>query len=248
MARPKKTDSDKLVAIVDSFFTSEAAGNPAKLKCSLLEEYASRLGERAKAYDFRRDEKVRRRIEELKALVRNENGMGIQLGNPYKSLDVSKIMKTRQDPNALRTALGELDSYWRCIYESTLQIRKDSVAVASERKQLENDCESIRKEYRIIQKERDDYRSEVRRLTVENRYLRKMLRTYLYPALANEILRDDNQLKNSETEVTPQAKEKLIDGKFPSATGVAYAEDRKMLSREEELLRQMWDSISEERL
>ena len=55
MARPKKTDSDELVAIVDSFFTTEAAGNPAKLKCSLLEEYSARIGKPAKAYDFRRD-------------------------------------------------------------------------------------------------------------------------------------------------------------------------------------------------
>ena len=58
MARPRKTDSDELVALVDSYFTTEAAGNPAKLKCSLLEEYAARLGKAAKAYDFRRDEKV----------------------------------------------------------------------------------------------------------------------------------------------------------------------------------------------
>ena len=73
-----------------------------------------------------------------------------------------------------------------------------------------------------------------------------MLRTYLYPALANEILADENQLKNPETEVTAQAKEKLIDGKFPSAASAAYAGDRKMISREEELLRQMWDAIPEE--
>ena len=49
MARPKKTESDELVAILDSFFTSEAAGNPAKLKCSLLEEYAARLGKQSLA-------------------------------------------------------------------------------------------------------------------------------------------------------------------------------------------------------
>jgi hypothetical protein len=245
MARPKKTESDELVAILDSFFTSEAAGNPAKLKCSLLEEYAARLGKQAKAYDFRRDEKVRRRIEELKALVRNENGMGIQLGNPYKSLDVARIMKTRQDPDALRAALGELDSYWRYIYESTLQIRCDAETGASERKQLEKDCEALRKENEALRKEHTVSESEVRSLTIENRYLRKMLRTYLYPALANEILADENQLKNPDTEATTQAKEKLIDGKFPSAASAAYADDKKMISREEELLRQMWASIPE---
>ena len=245
MARPKKTESDELVAIVDSFFTSEAAGNPVKLKCSLLEEYAARLGKQVKAYDFRRDEKVRRRIEELKTLVRNENGMGIQLGNPYKSLDVARIMKARQDPDALRVVLGELDAYWRYVYESALQIRCDADAAASARKQLKKDCETLREENEALRKEHAASRSETRSLTIENRYLRKMLRTYLYPALANEILANENQLKNPDTEVTAKAKEKLIDGKFPSAASTAYAGDRKMISREEELLRQMWDSIPE---
>ena len=246
MARPKKTDSNELIAIVDSYFTTEAAGNPAKLKCSLLEEYAARIGKQVKAYDFRRDEKVRLRIDELKALVRNENGMGIQLGNPYKSLDVEKIMKARQDPDELRTALGELDAYWRYVYESTLQIRRDSEKEISEKKQLKEQCESLFQEKEASQKAYAEARSEVRSLTVENRYLRKMLRTYLYPALANEILVEENQLKNPDTEVTPQAKNKMIDGKFPSSAGEALSGDAKMLSREEELLKQMWNSVQEE--
>ena len=243
MARPKKTDSDELLAIVDSYFTTEAAGNPSRLKCSLLEEYAARLGKQIKAYDFRRDEKVRRRIEELKALVKNENGMGIQLGNPYKSLDVARIMKARQDPDELRIALGELDSYWRYVYESTLEIRKDAETAAAQKKQLEEAHAALLQEKESLKKSNEDSRSEIRKLTIENRYLRKMLRTYLYPALANEILVDENQLKNPDTEATPLAKGKLVDGKFPSPVSAAFDEDRKILSREEELLKQMWDSI-----
>jgi len=80
-------------------------------------------------------------------------------------------------------------------------------------------------------------------LTVENRYLKKMLRTYLFPALANEILTEENQIKNPDTEVTPRAKDKLIDGIFPSSVSSIFSEDRGILSQEEELLKQMWDSI-----
>lgn len=245
MARPKKTDSDELLAIVDSYFTTEAAGNPSKLKCSLLEEYAVRLGKPIKAYDFRRDEKVRQRIEELKTLVKNENGMGIQLGNPYKNLDVARIMKARQDPDELRKVLGELDSYWKHIYESTLEIRRDAETADARKKHLEEEHTALLHEKEALQKSYMDSRAEIRRLTIENRYLRKMLRTYLYPALANEILADENQLKNPDTEVTSLAKEKLVDGKFPSPVSAAFAEDKKLLSREEELLKQMWDSVPE---
>ena len=245
MARPKKTGSDELLAIVDSYFTTEAAGNPSKLKCSLLEEYAARLGKQIKAYDFRRDEKVRQRIEELKTLGKNENGMGIKLGNPYKSLDAARIMKARQDPDELRTVLGELDSYWRYVYESTLEIRKDAETAAAQKKHLEEAHAVLLHEKESLVKSNEAARSEIRHLTIENRYLRRMLRTYLYPALANEILADENQLKDPDTEVTPLAKEKMVDGKFPSPVSAALAEDRKLLSREEELLKQMWNTVPE---
>ena len=124
-------------------------------------------------------------------------------------------------------------------------MRRDSEKELSEKKQLKEQCESLIQEKGSSQKAYAEARSEVRSLTVENRYLRKMLRTYLYPALANEILEKENQLKKPDTEVTPQAKHKLIDGKFPSATSEALSPDAKMLSREEELLKQMWDSIPE---
>lgn len=248
MARPKKTDSDEMLAMVDSFFTTEAAGNPLKLKCSMLEEYAARLGKQIKAYDFRRDEKVRQRIEELKTLVKNENGMGIQLGNPYKDLDVTRIMKARRDPDELRTVLGELDSYWRYVYESTLKIRKDAETVAAQKKHFEEAYKVLLHEKESLRKSNEASRSEIRRLIVENRYLRKMLRTYLYPALANEILVDEKQMKDTDTEVVPLAREKLVDGKLPSAFGAAFADDRRLLTREEELLKQMWNSVSEEML
>lgn len=243
MARPKKTESDELVAVVDSFFTTEAAGNPAKLKYSLLEGYAARIGKQIKAYDFRRDEMVRKRIGELKQLVGDENGMGIQLGNPYKNLDIPGIMKARRDPDELRAVLGELDSYWQYIYESTVEIRKEAGRNAEESKKLKEKCEDLKSENEKTREEISSARTQVGKLTIENRYLRKMLRTYLYPALANEILREENQLQNPDTEVTPQAKEKLVDGKFPSATSAAYSEDRKILSREEEILKQMWSNI-----
>ena len=69
MARPRKNDSDELIRLVDEYFSSEACGNSAKLKGSLLEDYASRRGSTAKSYDFRRDPAVMAHIGYLKKLV-----------------------------------------------------------------------------------------------------------------------------------------------------------------------------------
>lgn len=39
MVRPRKASADELIQLVDSYFTTEAAGDPSKLKCSFLERF-----------------------------------------------------------------------------------------------------------------------------------------------------------------------------------------------------------------
>lgn len=56
---------------------------------------------------------------------------------------------------------------------------------------------------------------ENNKLVMGNRYLSKMLKIYLYPAVANETLKQENLLVNPDTEVTGVAMERLADGKNP---------------------------------
>ena len=108
MARPRKADADELIQLVDSYFTTEAAGDPSKLKCSFLERFAARNGRDIKAYDFRRYPEVRERMEELKAMVLNENGMQMLKGNSYKSLDI--VLSSELDaPAPCRLNAPDLD-------------------------------------------------------------------------------------------------------------------------------------------
>ena len=245
MARPKKVSSEELVALVDEYFTGEAGGNPSKLKCSLLEAYAQKKGVAAKAYDFRRDKSVRKRLDELKLIVKNENGLGLQIGAPYKSLDIDRLLKARRDPDELRKIIGELDAYWKQIYEGTLSERKDAGKRQEELMELERARDSLSEELSRTKTGLAERKTEINKLVVENRYLRKMLKTYLYPALANEILVKEQQLKNPDTQVTQKAAAKLIDGKFPSALSEATDSDRKDITEEERILQQMMDAVPE---
>ena len=119
MPRPRKNDSDELIRLVDEFFTSEACGNPAKLKGSLLESYAARRGSTAKSYDFRRDPAVTGHIEYLKKLVSDENGIRVINGSAYKTLDTAALLKKYHDPDSLTKALLEIDAHWKSIYEAS---------------------------------------------------------------------------------------------------------------------------------
>lgn len=243
MARPRKNSSNDLIRLIDEYFSTEAAGDPSKLKSSLLAKYASEHGVAAKDYDFRRDPDVRAHISYLKKLVSGENDASIVKGSAYKTLDVRAILSKYTDKDSLISVLSEMDSYWKNIYDAA-QLANDEIS----------EC---RKNISVIQKELDNLResdaehtvsirslkSENYHLTVENRYLRSMLRTYLYPSLANRLLQEEHVIQGGTESLSADAGSKLIDGAFPSSVSEAVKEDRSMQSREKQLLDQMWDSV-----
>ena len=70
-----------------------------------------------------------------------------------------------------------------------------------------------------------------------------MLKTYLYPALANEILSQEEQIQNPDTQVTEKAKEALIDGTLPSSISGVISRDMVEMKSVEDAVAVMWAGI-----
>jgi len=235
MARPKKTDTGTMVQIVDSFF--ESTGDPSKLKCSFLEEYAASLGMDVKAYDFRRNAAVRQRMKELRdlSLLRSDEGV-----IAYKSLDVDALLTRCHTKTMLRNSLLELDETWRRIYERAVELSKQNGALTAQSEKAAADRETLVSEVSASSARIAQLNKTNRETALENRYLKKMLKTYLYPAIANEILLREKVLDQVDTEATQKAVDQLADSVLPSPFHGSVAADRAMLSREEALLDRMW--------
>jgi len=239
MARPRKLSDAEMLKIVDSFY--ESNGDPAMLKCSFLEEHAISLGIEVKAYDFRRNKAVRSRMDELKDLSLLAATTGALA---YKSLDVDALLDRNRTRPMLRNALLELDEVWRRIYDRAIEtveinqlLKKNIESVSAERDELA--CEVSVSSEKIT-----EYSKMNKELLLENRYLKKMLKQYLYPAIANEILLNENVLKQSDTVVTKTAMDKMVDPFLPAPFSTAIAPDRDILAREEFLLERMKKQIS----
>ena len=239
MPRPRKNDSDELIRLVDEFFTSEACGNPAKLKGSLLESYAARRGSTAKSYDFRRDPAVTGHIEYLKKLVSDENGIRVINGSAYKTLDTAALLKKYHDPDSLTKALLEIDAHWKSIYEASCNA---DTAYRRCRRELSSCREALgEKEASIegLSARNRELASDNNRLAKENRYLRSMLRTNLYPALANSMLEEEHVSRGGTEQVTRDAVPGLVDGRFPRSLSESVRADRAIRAKEEALLKKM---------
>jgi len=232
MARPKKTDSRDMLRILNAYW--ETHGDPKKLKCSNLEEYAASIGFEIKAYDFRRDEAVRKRIEELRA--------GISVGAfalAYRNLDADALIADNPAKPALKTALVDLDSYWRGVYDRAVETAESNLRLLSE-------IAALRKSVADMAVERDEasnIRSENNALVLENRYLRSSLSRYLYPAIANEILYRSGVLKQIDTEVADAAMAEMTEPSTPMTFSEAIEPDIRALSREQALLGRMKKQI-----
>jgi hypothetical protein len=228
MARPKKIPDSVAVRLVDELY--EQCGDPKQLKFSALETYAASVGVDAKAYDLRRNRAVILRIAEIEAMSENFDVLGALA---YKDLDIDGFLETNKSPAKLKKALAELDGRWRKLYGYAVAItaeKKDlaaKLAVAGVQiVELSENCAEL-----------SDLRKTANALRTENAYLRKMIREYLYPALAVEILQTPGAERL--TTITEHAVLAMTDGDVPEAFNVSIAADQDLRSREDILLERL---------
>ncbi len=239
MARPRKNDSNELIRLVDEFFSTEACGNPSKLKGSRLESFAARHGSTAKSYDFRRDPAVMAHISQLKNNTVNGNLTRLINSKSYKTLDTSAIKKKYHDPEKLIKALSELDSYWKSIYEYSCNTDSSYQKCSHELMSCKEELTKRESCITDLTSRNKDLVSENNSLIKENRYLKSMLRTYLYPALANKILQEDHVSKDDSGFLAKAAEAVLMDGRIPRSVSESIAPDRSLCAHEEMLLEKM---------
>ena len=238
MARPRKMTTDMMLEIIDEFFNEEAIGDTALLKCSLIADYATRTGHSAAAYDFRRNEKVRRRIGELK----NTNGIfsGIK-PMVYKNLNVSEFLNSNCNIEQLKKALTELDTYWKEVFEYANGVTSKNKESARTKKLLNKKVGDLTSQVDSLTTKLRDISAEKKRLMLENRYLRSMLKTHLYPAVANEILKSEQLHIKDEQTVPKQTIERMTDSEHPKSLSESIKQDQRIISKEEAILRLMWE-------
>jgi len=247
MARPRKMTTEQMIAVVDSYYLTRAEDNEKRLKCSLIAAYAVDLGYEAQGYDFARNMEVREYIERMKcfAEVQAEEHTEDVIARAYKNLDVAGFLRSNRGNIQLAQALTELDAYWKRIYEHSEMTAAQNKALMKEKSGYESALKEAVMTGETLKSENAELSGKNNKLIAENRYLRKMLRTYLYPAVANEILLKDKALKETDTQVTETAVRDMTEFSAPQSLWESVANDVGLLSEDEQLLAKMWELCDE---
>ena len=163
----------------------------------------------------------------------------------YKSMDVDALLNRNSTREALKNSLLEIDASWRLLYETAAALSKknkmlmiETLSQSKAIKALTVDNDTLVSQVKMLE-------SSSKALILENRYLKKSLRTYLYPAIANEILKIEGTLESVDTEVVREAMDALVETREPEPFSKSVSDDRKMLSREELLMERMGRRIHE---
>ena len=240
MGRPRKMTTDQMIDVVDSYYSTRVEGNGNLLSCSLIAAYATELGYTANGYDFRRNTMVRDYIDRLK------NGGNVPAENTpmvYKSLDVTGFINCNGGDAQLAKALMDLDAYWKRIALHAAQNAKENKTLAKSNTDYQAALSETAKAREKLEADNASLSRENNKLTSENRYLRKMLRTYLYPAVAEEILVRENALQETSEQATDAAINDMTELGTPKSFQESVANDVAIQSEEEQLLAKMWGMI-----
>ncbi len=239
MARPRKMKTDMMLKIVDDFFNNIADGNTSMLKYSLITEYAIKLGHLVAAYDFRRNVKVRNKIDEFK----NTNGAFIG-SKPmvYKNLNVTEFLNNNRNVERLKKSLLELDVYWSSIFEYANKVVVKNKKLVKIKRELNAHIDDLVIKNKVLTDKTKKLSTEKRQLVLENRYLKRTLKENLYPALANEILRSNDMHIKDECAISDETIGKMTDINNIKSFSEIIKQDDKMISDEEVILSKMWDN------
>jgi len=247
MSRPRKMTIEQMISVVDSYYFTRAEGNEKRLKCSLIAAYAVELGYQADGYDFARNLEVREHIERMKcyAEVQAEFHKDETIVPTYKSLDIAGFIRSNREHTQLAKALAELDAYWKRVYEYAEKTAAQNMALMKDKA----GCESVLKAEVAAHDELNNNNVKLsalnRKLVAENRYLRKMLRIYLYPAVANEILLKENVLKENDIPVSEASVRDMTEFGAPRSLRESVTSDIELQSDEEKLLAKMWEACDD---
>ena len=248
MARPRKITTEQMIEIIDTYYHTRCDGNEKLLKCSLIAKFAQELGFEAEGYDFARNMEVREHIDRWKVCAETTKEVYGRKYNPtsYKSLDVDAFLRNNSTSVKLADALRELDGSWLRIYESYEQVTRQNWVLMHEKATCEKTMREKDEEIGRLNAEMASFITENNKFSVENRYLRKMLRKYLYPAIADEILRNENDPPQTNTSATDIAIADFIENGVPKSFESSVANDNRIQSKTEIFLAKLWEDCDED--
>ena len=183
MARRRLISDEDLFEKFEEYVINECSNDISLFKLPKFGDYLRTTGfPEVTDTTLRRNKKFRITIEKRKAEAEDEE---FQTIITYKTLDIDSFMMTNRTPRAIRSALVELNKYYKRIVEVALKYKDEAEVLVLENKKLQEQLQTATSNI-----------EERKVLMDENNALKSIIKTTVYPEIANELLKEEGLLKS----------------------------------------------------
>lgn len=192
MARRKHIEDVEIIEHFEKYLQEECSNNVSLFKIPRFGDYLRKNGFPSVAdTTLRRNTSFREVLAERKAKYDEEEEYRTVI--TYKTIDVDSFMATNRTPNAIRTGLSELNLYYKKVAEAALEFKNENVKLQDENEELKKQIQQL------LQKE-----TSRKALETENIKLRALIKSSVYPEIANELLKEEGILQSEQQVITDE--------------------------------------------
>lgn len=193
MARRKHIEDVEIIEHFEKYLQEECSNNVTLFKIPRFGDYLRKNGFPSVAdTTLRRNNDFRELLAERKAKYEEEEEE-YRTVITYKTIDVDSFMATNRTPNAIRTGLSELNLYYKKVAEAALEFKNENEKLQDENEELKEQIQQL------LQKE-----TSRKALETENIKLRALIKSSVYPEIANELLKEEGILQSEQQVITDE--------------------------------------------
>ena len=192
MARRKHIEDVEIIEHFEKYLQEECSNNVSLFKIPRFGDYLRKNGFPSVAdTTLRRNTSFREVLAERKAKYDEEEEYRTVI--TYKTIDVDSFMATNRTPKAIRTGLSELNLYYKKVAEAALEFKNENVKLQDENEELKEQIQQL------LQKD-----TSRKALETENINLRALIKSSVYPEIANELLKEEGILQSEQQVITDE--------------------------------------------
>lgn len=207
MARKAKVDTDTLISLVDQYYAEKCEGDVTQLRIPLIGQYIRSQGYDIADYILRRNEEVKEYIQKFHNSTEEAHIHTVAI---YRDVDLDAFLARNNTKEKLKQSLKERENYYREVTHSAAYSFKENARLTAQIRKLQEHIKQLEEEIKVVQSDTKESMAECKKYQSENRKLRNIIETYVYPEVANELLKKDGLLHDTAEIVNPNKIEQEI--------------------------------------
>lgn len=235
MARPKLIEDSVLLELIKKYFNEECNNDEKKLKAAEVTRYINKNGyPDYPVTTLRRTPVAMDYIKELKKRIADDGYVTVA---SYQTVDAVALVESNRSKDKLIKAIIERDCYYKKVADSAVYFLNnyDTLNKQCEEEKRNNILLSVRvSELEELVKKCN---SEIKQLEKDLKAYKSVVKNYVYPEIANELLVKEGALRLTETPL----KENVLDSNLITPT----TDIRKRVRSGSNVINRLYDNLEE---